>query len=169
MGRIRMYEQANEPGIRPVTRSQADRVHARPGRACKLERGCAPAPEATSEEPRLIAAGMSANTRMRMTALLSEMFDVLENRDVICPMYIPPCAAHLRFEELRSLLVALNEGKPGTRGIDPPHQVIRTPKGGRASASKQPCNPLSPVLQASPDLCGPGNQLGSLSRASEPA
>lgn len=59
-------------------------------------------------EAHKIVAGMSAYTRQRMRALLGDAFNVLDNKDVVCPMYIPPCGVYLRLSELRGLLAELN-------------------------------------------------------------
>jgi len=62
-----------------------------------------------AEAIRIIAEGISRPVRLELIAMLKELFNVLTNLDVLCPVETPKCHAYLRFEKLNRLLAALLE------------------------------------------------------------
>ncbi len=55
-----------------------------------------------------IIEGCSPAARAQLARMLGEVFNTLENLDVICPIPKPPCHSYLKFEKLRRLYAALN-------------------------------------------------------------
>jgi len=103
-----VFHSTHDTNVRPTSRDQATRARVPPGQTrSKAEYSPAHSPDPRNE-PGQIVAGMSDYARGRLIALLGEVFNVLDNLDVVCPMYVPPCEAYLRFNELRELLRTLN-------------------------------------------------------------
>lgn len=62
-----------------------------------------------SEAVRIVAEGISRAARQELIAMLKELFSVLANLDVLCPIETPKCHTYLRFEKLNRLLAVLME------------------------------------------------------------
>jgi hypothetical protein len=96
--------------------------------------------------PRIVA-GCSPDARQALLSILSLAFNTLDNLEVICPMFQPPCHKYLRFERLRKLHAALNERAQvdrlgGTKG-QVKRRVLTSQKGAE-------CRSL-PNTQSKPD------------------
>lgn len=63
----------------------------------------------TTDDPAIeqIAAGLSENARRELVSLLGELFNVIDNLDVLCANPPPVCSDYMRFLRLRKLLAAL--------------------------------------------------------------
>lgn len=55
-----------------------------------------------------VAAGISDSARRRLVPMLGEVFNVLDNMEVLCPNMAMYCREYVGFKQLRSLLVMLN-------------------------------------------------------------
>jgi hypothetical protein len=64
-------------------------------------------------DAREIVLGMSASARIRMASILGEVFSVLENIDVICPLSARVCSNFFAFTSLKALLGALDQAERG--------------------------------------------------------
>ena len=54
-----------------------------------------------------IVVGCTPNARNQLGHLLSELFRVLDNLDILCPVIRPSCHDHLQFKNLRRLYSVL--------------------------------------------------------------
>jgi hypothetical protein len=64
------------------------------------------------EEADRIVAQISPQARRRLADLLGDVLNILDNIDVICPKFYPPCRGYMRFERVRALHAALTDQTP---------------------------------------------------------
>ena len=61
------------------------------------------------EEADRIVAQISPQARRHLADLLGDVLNILDNIDVICPKFYPPCRGYMRFERVRALHAALTD------------------------------------------------------------
>ena len=61
------------------------------------------------EEADRIVAQLPPQARRHLAHLLADVLNILDNIDVICPKFYPPCRGYMRFERVRALHAALTD------------------------------------------------------------